>query len=42
MPDPFSSNTGFGMNVALLPACAATFFTTYFCNWSWSAIFSSV
>jgi hypothetical protein len=40
MPDPFSSNTGLGMNVALLPAWAATFFTTYFWSWSWSAIFS--
>jgi hypothetical protein len=30
MPDPFSSKTGLGMNVAVLPAAAATFFTTYF------------
>jgi hypothetical protein len=40
MPDPFSSNSGFGMNVAVLPARRAMFLITYFCSWSWSAIFS--
>ena len=29
------------MNVADLPAAAATFLTTYFCSWRWSAILSS-
>ena len=42
MPDPFSSNSGLGMNVALLPASRATFLITYFCSCVWSAIRSSV
>ena len=29
MPEPLSWNSGLGMNVAVLPAAAATFFTTY-------------
>jgi hypothetical protein len=29
MPEPLSWKTGLGMKVAVLPACQATFFTTY-------------
>ena len=29
MPDPLSPKSGLGMNVAVLPAATATFFTTY-------------
>ena len=42
IPEPFSSYSGLGMNVAVLPAALATFLTTYFWSWSWSAIFISV
>ena len=42
MPEPFSSNSGFGMNVAVLPSWRATFLITYFCSWIWSAILRSV
>ena len=42
MPDPLSSNSGLGMNVADLPKLWATFFTTYLNAISLSAIDSSV
>ena len=29
MPDPLSSKSGFGMNVAVSPACVATLLTMY-------------
>ncbi len=29
MPEPLSSNSGFGMKVAVTPRARATFFTTY-------------
>ena len=29
IPEPFSSKIGLGMNVAVLPALAASFLTTY-------------
>ena len=29
MPEPLSPNSGFGMNVTVLPAALATLFTTY-------------
>ena len=34
MPEPPSSNTGFGMKVTVLPNCSATFLMTYlnFCR----------
>ena len=42
MPDPLSSKIGLGMNVTLLPAAQATFFSTYLNVMSLSAIARSV
>src|SRR5215475_6720045 len=38
MPEPLSMNSGFGINVAVLPRRRATFLTTYLYIWSLSAI----
>ena len=42
MPEPLSWNSGFGMNVTVLPACHAVFLTTYLYFMTLSAVFSSV
>ena len=41
MPDPLSPNSGFGMNVAVMPCSRATFLTMYLYITIWSAIFTS-
>ena len=42
MPEPLSPKSGFGMKVALLPACQAVFFTMYLNSCIWSPASSSV
>ena len=42
MPEPLSPNSGFGMNVAVLPAAQATFLMMYLNSISWSPACSSV
>ena len=42
MPEPLSPKSGFGMNVAVLPAAHATFLTMYLNTISWSPALSSV
>ena len=42
MPEPLSMNSGFGMNVTVLPAFHAVFLTTYLYLRTLSAVLSSV
>ena len=42
MPEPLSPNSGFGMNVTVLPFCHAVFLTMYLNSCTSSAACSSV